>query len=155
MKPIAAVELPDLRMPITETTAVAIPPAMPVHNAHGASGRELSFSDMAERSREKGKGERGKGKGESKIPVRSILSSSVLGGLIPDRHPRENGDPGRPWIPASAGMRSIASTSLLTPHASRLTPLSSRLSPLAFSLAKRPVYDFRNVIGSSNKKQPD
>jgi len=53
-----------LRMPITETTAVAIPPAMPVHNAHGASGRELSFSDTAGRSREKGKGKREKAKGK-------------------------------------------------------------------------------------------
>ena len=46
MKPIAAVELPDLRMPITETTVAASPPASPVHSAHGASGRELNFTDM-------------------------------------------------------------------------------------------------------------
>src|SRR5687767_5701450 len=43
MKPIAAVLLPEARMPFTDSAAAANPPAMPAHMPHGASGRELSF----------------------------------------------------------------------------------------------------------------
>jgi hypothetical protein len=43
-KPIAAVELPDSKMPLTDRTAAATPPAIPDHSAHGASGRALNLT---------------------------------------------------------------------------------------------------------------
>src|SRR5690242_12158582 len=73
-RPIAAVELPDSKMPFTESAPAAMPPAMPDQNAQGASGRALRLTRSSIARLES--------LDDTKIPVHAVVAEDLQSLLV-------------------------------------------------------------------------